>query len=881
MEDLSLDSIRSAKWLKIKADHELQVSSFALEITDYLSDYTPERGIEFQENTYITPQLQRISKAVQSSLQESKKDSVFIFDAEFGGGKTHNLLAILESSQKHLDKPAVIIDGHKISKQTLWGEIAEKLPNEDLKISLKKYEKDLEVPPYDLIKEIVEEFSLLLVDEFPVYLKKTQSKMVGNTSLSELTIAFFHTLLVEINRQRGKIAILSLPGEEASYIRETQQLQEKIKSIVYRQGEISQATREQDILPIIQKRLIPHIKKETIPFDQLAVEFQTLQKLNSLNTSTFQLTSETLQTFYPFHPAFISILWKNLSRSPNFQQLRGMLRLISKFTTQDPSLQGLLWTLGDLQIEDELFDEIFPKLELYELGKCFQEDIAQLPSHLHYLARTVVLASINSDGIHRDQLLWTSFNGTKSLNKILEDLSELETLSLYLQRTKDQFHYGTEPSLYRIIIQEANDIDRKTADGVHNQLVHQIFGNDVFELHIGELKSLSKQRLNIFVQHYNDMTPLSEHFKSVTHRNILFGLQSTNAPEYYSLLQQVEILNRMNDKTSSWKKSQKQQYERINEFIRLQLKLQFAAVYSHLCYYQKGELQTFNLPSTQIEDISNFSGFIYKELEQNHIIISEMTPQYIFDTFDEEIMNIQELYLFFLRDTSIRALGGANVLRNCLLAGVEQQLWVLATSKQEPTVQNLSTIGKLILYTNDDRFAKFGSILIPEEFPEEFSGNLYLIPRKLLLEVLSDIPKLGEADTVFLESSQITKYLKKQIIDYSLSVKAPSKQLLTDLQNTVSKLKLSYGLAQADLKVSLKHEKDTIFTVAWNETSINALYTLVQQLMGVFPLVEKFTDVELELVISEFQENSEINLKFCQAMNDLHKHKGDLFLTLK
>ena len=134
----------------------LELHKFAVELHDVLSgkaDPVYQDPHRFLENTYLTSQMQGILKDALNRLENSQGMPCIIIDTGFGGGKTHTLMLLYhilsnpaigfeyirrynldrDLGLDHLsDVQVVAIDCRDIKKNTLWGEIAERLGKYDV-----------------------------------------------------------------------------------------------------------------------------------------------------------------------------------------------------------------------------------------------------------------------------------------------------------------------------------------------------------------------------------------------------------------------------------------------------------------------------------------------------------------------------------------------------------------------------------------------------------------------------------------------------------------------------------------------------------------------------------------------------------------------------
>jgi hypothetical protein len=875
MVDLSLSEAYKKGLLKFRKDKSQTSSDFSLELS---SIYSNAKELSYLlDSTHVPNQIEKIIQKLKISLQGQGKSSIFVIDSNFGGGKTHSLVTICESVRKECKLPIIIIDGHKTNFNTIWGVFSEHINSVNLKVELLNYDTKKEVPPHKLIKQLAEDFSLLVIDEFPVYLKKCSAIKSGGTNLAEINLAFLHSLLVEVQQHGKKGVVLSLPGEELSYMQETKQILEKLKSIIYRQGEITESTRQIDVIPILQKRFFEQINIEDETSSYLSSFFNTFE-FDSKHDIPVQMTQDVIKTSYPFHVGFQVVLWNNLSKYYNFQQIRGVLRVINIFFQSKPQMEAFIWIIGDLPIEKDLFDEVFSKLEFYELGKCFKEDIDQLPKNLHKIARTVVISTLNnSKGISRNLLIWLLINGIITKTGLIDLIDQFMTLSLYAHKEGDYYYYSTAPSLYRLIQIDSVKITQKEVINYTKTVLRNIIGGNLFQLHIFKLGTISKEKINLVIP--SDSSEIN--LESNPLRNIVYELE-LDLNNFHLLLNEVRKLMSVMRylERSDLQEIEKHEPERIKSFILEQIKYQFSLSYPHIKYYYKGRLEKANILYNI--DNNSFENLFYRQLIDNHILIDSLSPEYILDTFNQEIMNIEELHNFFLRDTTLRPVSRKEVIIEMLKKGIENRQWVIIGNKTIIAEENFKENSYDIIIThNPGRDKNLGNITNMDEFTFEDFKTLYLIPEPIIKSFEENKPKLGEIDTIYIKGSEITKYLNRKLVDYSYSVKTSDFKILDNVYTSLSKLRLNYSTALAEFKIQCKNGNEMIFSLVRNQSTIEELHGLIKNIHSIFPQLHQCSEYFMSLVISDFREDGLLSLKFGNALQAIHKYDGELFLTFQ
>ena len=196
-------------------------AKFAVELHEFLdgtADKTYQNPPTFFDNTFLTDQMKLLVRDTLARLDNGSGQPITVIDTGFGGGKTHSLLLlhhILKSPGAGLDfvrdkgiaadvgidtiphADIVEIDCRKITKNTIWGEIAYRLGRyaefEDADTN--------RAPPNDItkLKHLFDGPILIMLDELPHYLFKTDGVNIGKRTLGRA----YHIICDGFDQCRG------------------------------------------------------------------------------------------------------------------------------------------------------------------------------------------------------------------------------------------------------------------------------------------------------------------------------------------------------------------------------------------------------------------------------------------------------------------------------------------------------------------------------------------------------------------------------------------------------------------------------------------------------------------------------------------------------
>ncbi len=215
------------------------------------------KPVEFFRRTYLTESLKGLLTGAVRRLADQGGDPVVQLQTNFGGGKTHSMLALYHlfsgtapSELLGIDAvlkdagvaklPAVkrvVLVGNKISPgnpvtksdgtvvRTLWGELAWQLGG---KTAFKRIEADDEkaTSPGDVLRELMKEYGpcLILIDEWVAYARQLHDAGDASTSLStglpagsfETHFTFAQALTESAKLAKRCLLVISLPASDTA-----------------------------------------------------------------------------------------------------------------------------------------------------------------------------------------------------------------------------------------------------------------------------------------------------------------------------------------------------------------------------------------------------------------------------------------------------------------------------------------------------------------------------------------------------------------------------------------------------------------------------------------------------------------------------------------
>jgi predicted AAA+ superfamily ATPase len=325
---------------------------------------------EFFRRTYLTQGLQDLLKNALLRLSGNGGDPVIELQTNFGGGKTHAMLALyhLCMGVKSQDLPGmepvfeaakiqeppqnvntVVLVGNKISPgqpsikpdgtvvRTLWGEIGWQLGGQEGYEMLREAD-ETSTNPGDVLKDIFDRYApcLILVDEWVSYARQLhpQADLPGGSFDTHFTFA--QTLSESAKNADRTLLIASIPASDIEIGGDRgQEALIRLKNAIGRVESPWRPATAQESFEIVRRRLFQPISEKSNFSDRDAV-IQSFSQLYQSQANEFPNEcreaeyKRRLEAAYPIHPELFDRLYEDWSTLDRFQRTRGVLRLMAK-----------------------------------------------------------------------------------------------------------------------------------------------------------------------------------------------------------------------------------------------------------------------------------------------------------------------------------------------------------------------------------------------------------------------------------------------------------------------------------------------------------------------------------------------------------------------
>ena len=345
---------------------------------------------EFFRRTYLTESLTRLLVGGVQRIEGTGGDPVVQLQTNFGGGKTHSMLALYHlfsgasaselagldgvlaaAGVQRLPKAKrVVLVGNKISPgnpvtkpdgtvvRTLWGELAYQLGGTKA-FARVKADDEKATNPGDVLRELFKEYGpcLVLIDEWVAYARQLHDQSDLPAGGFETQFTFAQALTESAKLAGTCVLVISLPASDTSGSPHTQaddvevggirgrEALDRLRNVVGRVESSWRPATAEEGFEIVRRRLFePLVGPDA--FTQRDVTARAFADLYRTQRAEFppECTGgdyETrLQAAYPIHPEIFDRLYTDWSTLVKFQRTRGVLRLMA-------AVIHSLWEKGD------------------------------------------------------------------------------------------------------------------------------------------------------------------------------------------------------------------------------------------------------------------------------------------------------------------------------------------------------------------------------------------------------------------------------------------------------------------------------------------------------------------------------------------------------
>lgn len=366
---------------------------------------------EFFRRTYLTESLKKLLQGAALRLSGQGGDPVVQLQTNFGGGKTHSMLALYHLfsgvqpgdllgvetllREAELDKlpgaRRVVLVGNKISPgnpsvkpdgtvvRTLWGELAWQLGGAKAYARVAA-DDERATSPGDVLRELLNEYgpSLILIDEWVAYARQLHDADDLPGGSFETHFSFAQALTESAKLAKGCLLVISLPASDTASSPHAQGHDEEVggergraalarlRNVIGRVESSWAPASTEEGFEIVRRRLFEPMtqREQFVARDTVAREFYDFYR-----TQSAEFPPETkdadyekrLKTAYPIHPEVFDRLYGDWSSLAKFQRTRGVLRLMAAVIhslwekgDRNPLILPANLPIDDVRVRDEL-----------------------------------------------------------------------------------------------------------------------------------------------------------------------------------------------------------------------------------------------------------------------------------------------------------------------------------------------------------------------------------------------------------------------------------------------------------------------------------------------------------------------------------------------
>ncbi len=384
-------------WREVVMPHEdvasgrYQQAEFAADLWQvHLGEGTAEYRdpVEFFRRTFLTESLKGMLVGALRRLTAGGGDPVVQLQTNFGGGKTHSMLALYHlfsgiaptelagidtvlSAAGTTTVPkakTVVLVGNKISPgnpsvkpdgtlvRTLWGELAWQLGG---KTAFARVAADDEkaTSPGDVLRELFNAYGpcLILVDEWVAYARQLHDQSDLPAGGFETQFTFAQVLTESAKLAKYCLLVISLPASDTSGASHGDDVEvggtrgrealDRLRNVVGRVESSWRPASAEEGFEIVRRRLFQPLSdpaqfKDRDVVARAFAEFYRAQQSEFPPECREAEYEQRIKAAYPIHPEVFDRLYTDWSTLVKFQRTRGVLRLMA-------AVIHSLWEKGD------------------------------------------------------------------------------------------------------------------------------------------------------------------------------------------------------------------------------------------------------------------------------------------------------------------------------------------------------------------------------------------------------------------------------------------------------------------------------------------------------------------------------------------------------
>ena len=386
-------------WREIISPHKdvasgrYQQAEFAADLWQvHIGEGTAEyrEPVEFFRRTFLTESLKKMLVGAVQRLAGDGGDPVVQLQTNFGGGKTHSMLALyhlfsgiapgeLPGTDTVLEEAGVteltavkraVLVGNKISPgnpstkadgtvvHTLWGELAWQLGGKDAYERIRA-DDEKATSPGDSLRALFNDYGpcLILIDEWVAYARQLHDQSDLPAGSFETHFSFAQVLTESAKLAKHCLLVISLPASDTAASPHTQaddsevggqrgrEALDRLRNVIGRVESSWRPASAEEGFEIVRRRLFEPMT-DPAQFKDRDVVARAFADMYRTQHQEFPPEcrdgdyEKRLKAAYPIHPEIFDRLYTDWSTLVKFQRTRGVLRLMA-------AVIHSLWEKGD------------------------------------------------------------------------------------------------------------------------------------------------------------------------------------------------------------------------------------------------------------------------------------------------------------------------------------------------------------------------------------------------------------------------------------------------------------------------------------------------------------------------------------------------------
>ncbi|HOQ41873.1 MAG TPA: Swt1 family HEPN domain-containing protein [Smithellaceae bacterium] len=386
-------------WREVVTPHQdvasgrYQQAEFAADLWQvHLGEGTDEYRdpVEFYRRTYLTESLRGMLVNAVQRLSGKGGDPVVQLQTNFGGGKTHSMMALyhlfsgisptdlagIDAVMQAANAPKlpsvrrVVLVGNKISPgnpvtksdgtvvKTIWGELAWQLGGKNAFNRLAA-DDEKATSPGDVLRELFIEYGpcLILIDEWVAYARQLHDQSDLPAGSFETQFTFAQVLTESAKLTKNCLLLISLPASDTGGSPHTQaddvevggqrgrEALDRLRNVVGRIESSWRPASAEEGFEIVRRRLFQPMT-DSAQFKDRDVVARAFADFYKTQQAEFPPEcrevdyEKRIKAAYPIHPEIFDRLYNDWSTLVKFQRTRGVLRLMA-------AVIHSLWEKGD------------------------------------------------------------------------------------------------------------------------------------------------------------------------------------------------------------------------------------------------------------------------------------------------------------------------------------------------------------------------------------------------------------------------------------------------------------------------------------------------------------------------------------------------------